>query len=175
MIQKKTRPAIEELREFLAIPNDALNPSDIDKNVDWLEEAFSKRGFETQVLANEGLPLFFAESKVSDNASTVLFYMHFDGQSIDPSKWDQADPYVAVLKEASEDGWKQIEWSQADNEINPEWRIFGRSSSDDKGPIVMLLQAMDGLKELGLTPAVNIKVILDGEEEKGEPLSGRCS
>ena len=97
-VESKLKPALEELKDFIAIPNDALVPEDIIKNIDWLNEKFKRRGFKTQVLETEGQPLFFAESPTIKNAKTMLFYMHLDGQSVDNSKWNQENPYKAVLK-----------------------------------------------------------------------------
>ncbi len=166
--QNKTSKALQELKDFLSIPNDALNVDDIDKNLGWLESAFEKRGFSTEILPTTRTPLFFAERKFKSAKKTVLFYMHFDGQGIDPSKWHQPNPYEAVLKEKKETGYEIISWDKTKENPNPEWRVFARSSSDDKGPIVMILSAMDLLdKHLKGKSKINIKVILDGEEEKG--------
>jgi acetylornithine deacetylase/succinyl-diaminopimelate desuccinylase-like protein len=55
------------------------------------------------------------------------------------------------------------------DKLDPDLRVFARSSSDDKGPIMMFLAAFDGLKEVRLDPVVNVKVLLDSEEEKGSP------
>lgn len=166
--QKKTRPALNELKEFIALPNDANYLEDIDKNIVWLEEAFKKRKFSTQVLKTINTPLFFAERKYPGAKSTILFYMHFDGQSVDPAKWSQKNPYQSTLRKQSGDGnWEAMDWNKTEGEINPDWRIFGRSASDDKGPIVMLLNAIDAMDEHQIEGAVNIKVVLDGEEEKG--------
>lgn len=159
--------AIDELKEFVALPNDALFPKDIEKNIAWLEKAFERRKFSTKILPTARTPLFFAEKKSPGASHTILFYMHFDGQSVDPTKWDQGDPYTAVLKKNDGQGWEKIDWSNLDRGTNDDWRIFGRSTSDAKGPIVMFLQALDIMEENNLTPASNIKVILDGEEEKG--------
>lgn len=164
----KTKLALNELRDFIALPNDANSLEDIDKNVAWLEAAFEKRQFTTQVLKTINTPLFFAERKYPGAKSTILFYMHFDGQSVDPAKWTQKSPYRATLRERENSGdWKTIAWANAEQEIDPDWRIFGRSASDDKGPIVMLLNAIDAMDENEIQGAVNIKVVLDGEEEKG--------
>ncbi len=163
----KSSKAINELREFLAIPNDALNPEDIVKNINWLEEAFGKRNFDTEILETDRTPLFFAKKTFHDSYPAILFYMHFDGQSVDRSKWQQDDPYIAVLKQKNNDEWTEIDWNKINGRLDRDWRIFGRSSSDDKGPIVMLLQAIDAMSENNLKSKVNIKVILDGEEEKG--------
>jgi len=166
-LDKGLRASIEELKDFISLPNDALVLDDMNKNINWLENKFKERNFDTKIIATNGIPIFFAELKGQNkDAPTLLIYMHFDGQSVDPSKWDQNDPYKVVLKEKNGDQWKDLDWDQIDGEIDPEWRLFGRSTSDDKGPIVMLLNAIDMLKADGVELPFNLKVILDGEEEK---------
>ncbi len=54
-------------------------------------------------------------------------------------------------------------------DFDPELRVFARSSSDDKGPIVMFLAAFDLMRARKLAPAVNVKVLLDSEEEVNSP------
>ncbi|MDC6366053.1 M20/M25/M40 family metallo-hydrolase [Flagellimonas amphidinii] len=159
--------AIVELRDFISVPNDALNADDIDDNILWLKRKFGERGFNTAELPTDNMPLFFAALPMEDNKPTVLIYMHFDGQSVDPSKWDQPDPYQVVLKAPEGNGFKTISFDDLDDDINYNWRLFGRSTSDDKGPIVMLLNTIDLLKKEGKEIPFNVKVILDGEEEKG--------
>ena len=166
--QSKTVSGLNELKEFLKIPNDALDPDNIDKNLAWLVSAFQNRGFETKILQTEGLPLFFAEREFKGVEKTALFYMHFDGQGVDPGKWDQPDPYEAVLREKKGGEFKDLPWNRIQSKIDTEWKIFARSSSDDKGPIIMFLSAIDLLDDdLNGESHINIKVILDGEEEKG--------
>ena len=166
-VEQKLKLAVEELKDFIAIPNDALVPDDIIKNIDWLSLKFKKRGFQTKVLQTDGQPLFFAELPQVENAKTILFYMHLDGQSVDNSKWDQEDPYKAVLKAKDGNNWKTLDWTELEKEIDEDWRIFGRSTSDDKGPIIMLLQAIDLLRDNKKAIPFNVKIILDSEEEKG--------
>lgn len=165
-IKSAVRHSIDELRSFVSIPNDALNADDIDQNLRWLENKFSQRGFNTSILATDNLPLFFAAFPMDDEKPTILFYMHLDGQSVDASKWDQADPYETVLKSRDGEGWKTENFDGLDTDINYDWRLFGRSTSDDKGPIVMFLNAIDLLKKEGKELAFNVKVILDSEEER---------
>ncbi|WP_340157312.1 M20/M25/M40 family metallo-hydrolase [uncultured Maribacter sp.] len=166
LIKSKVASAIGELREFVAIPNDALNADDIDSNLYWLRKKFTERGFNSTILETEGLPLFFAALPMDDNKPTILFYMHLDGQSVDATKWDQPDPYKVVLKSKTEDDWKTESFSELNDDINYDWRLFGRSTSDDKGPIIMFLNAIDALKKDAIDIAFNVKVILDSEEEK---------
>ena len=172
-IDKQVRLSLEELKSFIALPNDANHPADIDKNLVWLVKAFSNRGFKTKLLPTEGIPLFYAELKTSEEKPTLLFYMHFDGQSVDRTKWEQEDPYKIALK-ANEGGkWVEKPWSALNSGVNGDWRLFGRSTSDDKGPIVMFLNAIDLLRYDKKEIPFNVKVILDGEEEKSsKPLPG---
>ncbi len=166
-IKAQVRNSIEDLREFVAIPNDALDEADINRNITWLTREFNERGFNSSALPTEGLPLFFAALPMVDEKPTVLLYMHFDGQSVDPSKWEQPNPYKVVLKSPGGDDWKDESFDKLAEDINYDWRLFGRSTSDDKGPIVMFLNAFDMLRANNTEIPFNIKVILDGEEEKG--------
>ena len=175
IISRSSQATLREFVELLALPNDAIVPADIQKNADWLEAAFRKRGFETRQLPNSGKPMLFAEFPQKNAASkTVLFYMHFDGQPVIPEQWAQKSPWTAVLKQRN----ARNEWEAIDIERlygpNPDrdWRVFARSSSDDKGPIMMFLTAIDALKAAGLEPRLNIKVLLDSEEEKGSTSIG---
>lgn len=165
-IKSYVRHSIDELRQFVALPNDALNEDDIDRNLMWLRDKFNQRGFNTSILETDNLPLFFAALPMDDNKPTILLYMHLDGQSVDPSKWNQDNPYETVLKSKDGDQWKTEDFAELDTDINYDWRLFGRSTSDDKGPIVMFLNAIDLLKKEGTELSFNIKVILDSEEEK---------
>ena len=170
----------KEWVELLAIPNDATVPADIQKNVDYLVKAFSRRGFQARALSNGDKPMVYAEysppgATATAPRKTVLFYMHLDGQSVTPSQWAQKSPWEATLKARASDGkWEALPLDKLyAGPVDPEWRLFARSSSDDKGPIVMMLAAIDALKAAGVEPGVNVKVLLDSEEEKGSPSLGQ--
>ncbi|MEM8846375.1 MAG: M20/M25/M40 family metallo-hydrolase [Bacteroidota bacterium] len=166
-LKSSVASAIQDLRDFVALPSDALNASDVQDNLFWLKKQFGERGFNTTELETENHPLFFAALPLSDNKPTVLIYMHFDGQSVDPSKWDQPSPYQVVLKKPNGTTYETISFDELEDDINYDWRLFGRATADDKGPIVMFLHAIDLLKKNGSEMPFNIKVILDGEEERG--------
>ena len=174
-LHTKVRNAIIELKSFVALPNDAQFKDDIDNNLFWLRKAFERRGFNTAQLPSENLDLFFAATPFVENKPTLLFYMHLDGQSVEPAKWDQPDPYQMVIKKPFKEQFKSTTMQDLDeqDQLPMDWRLFGRSTSDDKGPIVMFLQAIDLIRENQSSVSFNIKVILDGEEEKGsKPLKG---
>lgn len=163
--------SLDEFKDLLSIPNDAHFPNDIEKNVQWCEKHFTQRGFTTKRLATETVPLLLAELPTSQKAQkTVLIYLQIDGQPVDSTYWFQENPYKAVLKKEVEgEGWVAMPWDSLGTTINPEWRIFARSTSDAKGPVAMFLAAMDALKDLGESPNFNIKIIMDFEEELGSP------
>lgn len=170
---KAAQANVPEFLQLLSIPNVADNAGDIQKNAAFLETALRKRGFSTQLLANPAnRPLVFArlDAPVAGRR-TVLFYIHFDGQPVSPERWSQPSPFSPVVKQHDADGkWAQVpsERLQA-SPFDPELRIFARSASDDKAPIMMLLTAIDLLNAEGAAPAFNIKLILDSEEEIGSP------
>ena len=175
VITSAAQASFREFVDLLALPNDAIVPEDIRKNVDWLEAAFKKRGFTTRQLPNSGKPMLFADyPRKNPNSKTILFYMHLDGQPVVPEQWSQKSPWIAVLKQRNAKGeWDTIDMNRLYGEaLNREWRVFARSASDDKGPIMMLLAAVDALKAAGMEPELNIKVLLDSEEERGSPSIG---
>ena len=161
---------IAELCEILSIPNNASYPAHVEANVAWCEQAFAKRNFETKILPTDGPPLLLASRMVSQELPTVLIYLQIDGQPVDTSRWQQPSPYEPVLKEKTASGeWQMIDWNRLTQNYDPDWRVFARSASDAKGPVIMFLKAMDILQEQQLQPTFNVKVIMDFEEELGSP------
>ena len=143
------REAIKrELIDLLSIPNVAADRANIRRNADHLRGMLAKRGFAAELLETDGNPLVYGELKVAGAARTLLLYCHYDGQPVDPKRWNQPDPFVPVERDG---------------------RIYARSASDDKAPIVAMVSALDALRAAGVQPTSNIRVILDGEEEAGSP------
>ena len=161
-----------EYLELLSLPNVSINPADVQRNAAWLEAAFQKRGFTTRQFENRGRPIVFGEYGASRAPrKTVLFYMHFDGQPVIPSQWAQKDPFQPVIKRRGLDGtWTEVDRADLMKPgFDPELRVFARSSSDDKGPIAMFLAVFDILRAKKIDPAMNVKVLLDSEEEVSSP------
>jgi acetylornithine deacetylase/succinyl-diaminopimelate desuccinylase-like protein len=164
---------VRELREFLAIPNVASDTPNIQKNAAHLVEMLEARGIETHLLPITGRgPVVFGKLLSPEAKRTVIFYGHYDGQPVDPAAWTDGKPFEPALRDADiEAGGKRIPFpengAQHRAAYNDDWRIYARSSSDDKSPIVALLAALDALREKKIALAVNLKVILEGEEEAG--------
>jgi len=163
--------SLDLYRELLRLPNDAHVPEDIQKLLAFLEARFEERGFTTERLpTEEGSPVLLAERGREDTEGTLLVYLQADGQPVDPSAWEQPDPFEPVLKARAGDGsWSPLPWERLEGEIDPEWRIFARSAADSKGPIAQFLSAIEILEAAGAEPAASLKVVVDTEEEMGSP------
>ena len=166
--------SIESFREFLSIKNDANYKNEMKPLIEWGINNFQKYGFEVERLETPELPLLLASKVISEDLNTLLIYLQFDGQPVDNSKWDQEDPYKAVLKERINNEYKITDWSRLDNitfdDLKKEdLRIFARSASDAKGPVMMIINALEIMKRNNIELEYNLKVIMDFEEEISSP------
>ncbi len=170
-VQKNQKPLVSELAGLLAIPNVAADRDNIRRNAIWLRDRLARSGFAAEILETTGNPLVLGELKVPRASRTILFYVHYDGQPVNPRDWKQPSPFTPILRDGRmEDGGKQIPNGLTTlSTFAPEMRIYGRSASDDKSPFVALCAALDAMKAHGISPTSNVKVILDGEEEAGSP------
>src|SRR2546428_2166348 len=166
---------VRELSEFLSIPNIASDTPNIQKNAAHLVGTLEARGIETHLLPISGRgPVVFGKLITPEAKRTVIFYAHYDGQPVDPAAWTDGKPFEPVLRDAAiEAGGKRILFPENSAQhravYDDNWRIYARSSSDDKSPIVALLAALDALRAKKSPLAVNLKVIFEGEEEAGSP------
>jgi len=161
---------IRELVGLLSIPNVAADKPNIARNVTALVAMLERRGFAAAVLETGGNPLVWGELNTPGATRTLLFYAHYDGQPVDPKGWKQADPFTPILRNGRlEEGASEVPGLAALDRFEPGWRVYSRSASDDKSPIVALMAALDALRATGTAPTSNIRVVLDGEEEAGSP------
>ncbi len=164
------KASFNELYEFFSLPNDSNYPEQLEPNMQWCEKAFGRRGFTTRRLGTGTVPLLLAERSYPNAEKTVLVYLQIDGQPVDISKWFQKDPYVPALKALNANGeWVEMSWATLENDFDRDWRIFSRSASDARGPVMMFLKAMDLINDQNHMPNFNLKVIMDFEEELGSP------
>ena len=144
------RAIVGELFDLLAIPNLATDSVNIRRNASALVTMLGRRGFATRLLEVAGAPpAVYGELAAPGATRTIVFYAHYDGQPVDATQWTSPP------------------WTPTPRTVNGEERVFARSASDDKSPIVAMLVAIDALRAAGRAPSVNLKVFLDGEEEMG--------
>ena len=168
--QAHERAILEELRQLIALPNVAADVDDIARNAALLRQMLERRGFTTQTLTVPGAPPAVYGSLIVPKATrTVVFYAHYDGQPVTPADW-KTPAWMPVLRAGTlEASAAEVAWDAVPAPIPGEFRLYGRSSSDDKGPIVAVLAGLDALKASGTAPSVNVKVFFEGEEEAGSP------
>ena len=164
-IDSNQTAVVRELLELLAIPNVAADRANIRRNADHLRQMLGRRGFAAEVLETAGNPLVYGELRAPGATRTLLIYAHYDGQPVEPKGWQQPDPFKPVLRTGRLDSGGELVGVTAPARYEDDWRIYARSASDDKAPIVALLSAVDALKAHGVSPKSHLRVILDGEEE----------
>jgi acetylornithine deacetylase/succinyl-diaminopimelate desuccinylase-like protein len=158
------RQIVDELMAFVALPNVAGNDADMRKNAGMAVEMFEKRGFTVETTDEKsGSPVVFATLDAPQPRGTITFYIHYDGQPVTASEWTRCGPFTPCLIGPS----GPIAADATRKTFDPEWRMFGRSTADDKAPIVAVLNAVDALKATGKGPTWNLRVVLDGQEEAG--------
>lgn len=162
---------VGELRELLALPNVASNAEDVARNADALVAMLERRGIAARVIETPGAPVnVYGELLAPGAARTLLFYAHFDGQPVEPLDAWVTPPFAPTLRQGRhEDGAAIIPWTRASYPLDDDARIYARSASDDKAPIVAMLAAIDAMRAGNQSISANLKFFLEGEEEAGSP------
>jgi acetylornithine deacetylase/succinyl-diaminopimelate desuccinylase-like protein len=146
---------LDELKEFLVIPSISTDPAhndDMQKAAGWVANQFNNLGLDAvEVFPTQGHPVVYGHvySKNRD-APTILVYGHYDVQPADPLDLWTSDAFEPVQR--------------GDN-------LFARGASDMKGQVMATVKALESILDTGELP-VNIKFLVEGEEEIGSPHLG---
>src|SRR3990167_3847666 len=145
-----TKKYLLDLFELLAIPTisaQSKHNSDIKKACDWLQKKLKSLDFEAKILPTAGHPVVYAENlEAGKNKPTILIYGHYDVQSPDPlNEWD-SDPFKPEIRSGN---------------------IYGRGTADDKGQLYTWIAAISEIAKKNRKLPINIKFLLEGEEEVG--------
>jgi len=161
---------ISELADFVRLPNVASDKPNIERNAEHLIGLLRRRGIEARLLQEAGAPpAVFGELHSPKAKHTLVFYAHYDGQPVDSAQWN-GSPWTPVLRDKpTELGGKEIPFPAQGGSPSEEARLYGRSTSDDKAPIIAILSALDALRASSLEPSVGLKFYFEGEEEAGSP------
>ncbi|MET0646905.1 MAG: M20/M25/M40 family metallo-hydrolase [Pyrinomonadaceae bacterium] len=164
---------LREFVELLSLPNVASDSENIRRNAARLVEMMTARGLKPRLLeaATRGAPpAVYGEWTTPGATQTVVFYAHYDGQPTDARKWTGTQPWAPAMRSAPfEKGGTLLPMPVEGDSINPEWRLYARSSSDDKAGVMSILAAFDALRAKGIAPTINLKFFFEGEEEAGSP------
>ncbi len=144
--------SLDQLMAFLRIPSISTLPDhekDITQAASWIADQLRALSFDrVEIISTARHPVVYGEwLNAGPEAPTILFYGHYDVQPVDPIDEWESDPFDPEIR--------------GDN-------IYARGASDMKGQIVAHLRAMHALLESGGMP-VNIKYMIEGEEEIGSP------
>jgi len=160
-----------EYAEFLSLPNRAYDEQDIRRNAEWLREALTRRGVTVEILEVPGAPpVVFGTLDAAGGRKgrrTIGFYAHYDGQAVVPEKWAQSPWQPTLYTAAIDAGGRPRPFPKDGERIDPEWRLYARSASDDKAPFMALLAALDAMHEAGVALETNVVFFMEGEEEAG--------
>ncbi|MDE3195026.1 MAG: M20/M25/M40 family metallo-hydrolase [Acidobacteriota bacterium] len=162
------RAIVTEFESLLAIPNIARDKPDIRRNAEFIVKMLQSRSVEARLVEEPGAnPVVFGEIRTPGATRTIVLYAHYDGQPLDPKEW-ATPPFEPVLRDrALEKDGRIVPLNEAKFPLDPESRLYGRSASDDKAPILAIVTALDAIHAAGIRLHSNIGFAFEGEEEAG--------
>src|SRR5579872_3411271 len=143
---------VDELLEFLRIPSVSTDPAQragVDAAASWVADQLQRAGpLRVETFPTAGHPVVYAEWLGAPGKPTVLVYGHYDVQPVDPLDLWTSPPFEPEVRDG---------------------KLFARGAVDDKGQVMMHLKAFEAhLATRGSLP-LNVKYLIEGEEEIGSP------
>jgi acetylornithine deacetylase/succinyl-diaminopimelate desuccinylase-like protein len=149
-IAANERRFLDELKELVGIPSVSTLPehhADCRRAAEWLvAQLRDQAGLQAELIETDGRPLIYGEWLGAPGKPTVLIYGHYDVQPVDPLDLWKTPPFEATIAGDS---------------------LYGRGAVDDKGPTLAALKALEALARGAGGLPVNVKVLIEGEEECG--------
>src|SRR3990172_11032467 len=121
--------------------------SDIDPALAYARKNREQAVEDLQIMPTAGHPVVYGHWRGAGKAPTILVYGHYDVQPVDPLELWKSDPFAAEIRGEN---------------------IYGRGASDMKGQLIAFLTALEAVSQAGAS-AVNLKFLIEGEEELGSP------
>ncbi len=151
-LKSNRRRHLDELSDLLSIPSVSTDPEhtkDVARAGDWIRRRMKRAGCTTaKLIKTDGHPIVYGEWLGAKDALTVLVYGHYDVQPVDPLELWDSSPFEPTIKGK---------------------RIYARGASDDKGQVIVHLNALEAHLETHGTCPINMKFLIEGEEEIGSP------
>ncbi|HUS05167.1 MAG TPA: dipeptidase [Bryobacteraceae bacterium] len=141
---------LEELKTFLRIPSISTLPEnkpDVDRAAAFVADSLKNAGLENvEIIPTAKHPLVYGEWLHAPGKPTVLLYGHYDVQPPDPLELWHTPPFEPTIRDGN---------------------LYARGSADDKGQMYMHVKAVEALRAVNGTLPVNVKFLVEGEEEVG--------
>lgn len=141
---------LKQLQEFLRIPSISALSShrqDVRRAAEWLAAELRRIGMDRAELQETGgNPVVYAEWLQAEGKPTALIYGHYDVQPVDPLNLWETPPFEPAIRDG---------------------KIYARGASDDKGQVFMHVKVLEALLKTDGKLPVNVKLLLEGEEEIG--------
>src|SRR4030088_3287466 len=149
-IESKRDEHLKELFEFLKIPSvsaQSEHKPDIERAAKWVADKLGAAGLENiDIVPTKMHPLVYAESLHAPGKPTVLFYGHYDVQPAEPLNLWTSPAFEPTIRGGN---------------------LYGRGTADDKGQVHIHIKALEALQKVNGKFPINIKVLIEGEEEVG--------
>jgi acetylornithine deacetylase/succinyl-diaminopimelate desuccinylase-like protein len=149
-IESKREEHLNELKEFLRIPSVSTKSEhklDIERAAQWVADKLRTAGLEKiEIVPTKMHPLVYGESMNAPGKPTILFYGHYDVQPAEPLDLWTSPAFEPTLRDGN---------------------LFGRGTADDKGQVHIHLKALEALNKAAGKLPLNVKVMIEGEEEVG--------
>lgn len=160
---------LQDFVELLSLPNVASDAINIRRNAEAIRQQLEERGVTTRLwtLSDGVPPVVYGSLRVEGARRTLGIYVHYDGQPVDESQWAHPAWSPVLYTRAREEGGTQRPLPSAGEEIDPEWRLYGRSTGDDKAPLAAIFGALDALRAADISLTSNLVFLFEGEEEAG--------
>lgn len=141
---------LEDLKGWLRIPSISTLPEsapDVRRAAEYAVAQLKRVGIEhAELIETAGHPLVYGEWLEASGKPTLLIYGHYDVQPIDPIDLWQTPPFEPTVRDG---------------------KLYSRGAADDKGQVMLVFKALETLKSVTGSLPINIKVLIEGEEEAG--------
>jgi acetylornithine deacetylase/succinyl-diaminopimelate desuccinylase-like protein len=149
-IDARREQHLTELFDFLRIPSVSAKSEhkpDVERAARWVADNLAKAGFKSvEIIPTSLHPLVYAESLNAPGKPTILFYGHYDVQPAEPLDLWTSPAFEPTIRDGN---------------------LFARGTADDKGQVHIHLKALESLQALDGTLGINVKILIEGEEEVG--------
>jgi acetylornithine deacetylase/succinyl-diaminopimelate desuccinylase-like protein len=149
-VERNRNRYLSELKDLIAIPSVSTNPEnkkDVERCAHWISDHLKSIGMQNiRIFPTPGHPIVYADWLNAPGKPTVLFYGHYDVQPVDPIDLWTTPPFDATIRGEN---------------------LYARGTADDKGQIFIHFKAIEAYMKNGGSLPVNIKMLIEGEEEVG--------